>query len=144
MSLYDKIFKPKVYRLENGKTIEEKASRTPLVLFILVVVSIISISVTGFNLSMLVKRGNQFWKILGKMFPPDTSYIPSIWTPLFDTIKMSIIGSMVGALVAIPMAMLASSNIVKNKVLIIAVRPSRISSPERGGSLSFKILFALA
>ena len=122
MSLYDKIFKPKVYRLENGKTIEEKASRTPLVLFILVVVSIVSISVTGFNLSMLVKRGNQFWKILGKMFPPDTSYIPSIWTPLFDTIKMSIIGSMVGALVAIPMAMLASSNIVKSKVLIIAVR----------------------
>ena len=60
MSLYDKIFKPKVYRLENGKTIEEKASRTPLVLFILVVVSIISISVTGFNLSMLIKRGNQF------------------------------------------------------------------------------------
>ena len=100
MSLYDKIFKPKVYRLENGKTIEEKASRTPLVLFILAVVTIVSISVTGFNLSMLVKRGNQFWKILGKMFPPDTSYIPSIWTPLFDTIKMSIIGSMVGALVA--------------------------------------------
>ena len=121
MSLYDKIFKPKVYRLENGKTIEEKASRTPLVLFILVVVSIVSISVTGFNLSMLVKRGNQFWKILGKMFPPDTSYIPSIWTPLFDTIKMSIIGSMVGALVAIPMAMLASSNIVKSKVLIIKI-----------------------
>ena len=122
MALYDKIFKPKEYTLANGKKIEEKASRTPLVLLILLVASIVSIKVTGFNLTTLAKRGNQFWVILGKMFPPDPGYIPSIWGPLFDTIKMSIIGSLVGALIAIPVAMLASSNIIKNKVVIVVVR----------------------
>ena len=122
MALYDKIFKPKEYTLANGKKIEEKASRAPLVLLMLLVASIVSIKVTGFNLTTLAKRGNQFWVILGKMFPPDPGYIPSIWGPLFDTIKMSIIGSLVGALIAIPVAMLASSNIIKNKVVIVVVR----------------------
>ena len=122
MALYDKIFKPKVYTLENGKKIEEKASRTPLIILVLLVAAIISVRVTGFNFSTLVKRGNQFWVILAKMFPPDPSYMPSIWGPLFDTIKMSIIGSLVGALIAIPMAMLASSNIIKSKIVIILVR----------------------
>ena len=41
MALYDKIFKPKEYTLANGKKIEEKASRTPLVLLILLVASIV-------------------------------------------------------------------------------------------------------
>lgn len=122
MSLYDKIFKPKEYTLPNGKKIMERASRAPLIIAILLIASIVSIKVTGFDITKLIKRGNQFWKILGRMVPPDTEYIPSIWTPLFDTIKMSIIGSMIGAGVALPMAMLASSNIVKNKVVIVAIR----------------------
>ena len=122
MALYDKIFKPKTYELSNGKTITEKASRVPLVLSILLVAAVVSVNVTGFDLAKLIKRGNQFWKILAKMFPPEVEYIPSIWTPLFDTIKMSIIGSLVGALGAVPVAMLASSNIVRNKALIVFVR----------------------
>ena len=54
MALYDKIFKPKVYTLENGKKIEEKASRTPLIILVLLVAAIISVRVTGFNFSTLV------------------------------------------------------------------------------------------
>lgn len=97
MSLYDKIFKPKTMRLANGKTVEERASRLPVILLALVAASVLSVKVTGFNLSTLVTRGNQFFVILGQMFPPNASYLSSIWTPLFDTIKMSLLGSFIAA-----------------------------------------------
>lgn len=122
MQLYDKIFKPKTIVLENGKMIEEKRSRTPLVLTILLIATIISVKVTGFNFSTLVTRGNQFFVILGRMFPPKVSYVNSIWTPLFDTIKMSLLGSFIGALAAIPIALIASTNIIKNKAIILISR----------------------
>ena len=79
MSLYDKIFKPKTMRLANGKTVEERASRLPVILLALVAASVLSVKVTGFNLSTLVTRGNQFFVILGQMFPPNASYLSSIW-----------------------------------------------------------------
>ena len=35
MGIYDKIFKPKKLVLSDGKVVEEKRTRTPLVLFLL-------------------------------------------------------------------------------------------------------------
>ena len=122
MNLYDKIFKPKTMRLANGKTVEERASRLPVILLVLVAASVISIKVTGFNLSTLLTRGNQFFVILGQMFPPNASYLSSIWTPLFDTIKMSLLGSFIGSALAIPFAIVASTNIIRNRAVIGVVR----------------------
>ena len=122
MSLYDKIFKPSVIVLSNGKEIVEKKSRTPLVLLILLIFSIISLNVTGFKLSTIITRGHQFWDILIRMFPPNVKYTADIWTPLFDTIKMSFLGSIIGSVFAIPMAMVASSNLIKSKAVITVMR----------------------
>lgn len=122
MSLYDKIFPPRTITLKNGKTIEEKRSRAPVAVAVILVFAAVSIKVTGFKLSTIVNRGYQFWVILDKMFPPETTYIGQIWDPLFDTIKMSIIGSLIGAIVAVPMSMIAATNIVKNKFVILLSR----------------------
>lgn len=122
MNLYDKIFKPKTMRLANGKAVEERASRLPVILLVLVAASVISVKVTGFNLSTLLTRGNQFFVILGQMFPPNASYLSSIWTPLFDTIKMSLLGSFIGSALAIPFAIVASTNIIHNRAVIGVVR----------------------
>ena len=122
MGLYDKIFKPRKMELANGKVVEEKFTRTPLVLAILLIASVISIQITGFNLTTLFERGHEFFVILGDMFPPDWSYMNRIWQPLFDTIKMSLLGSIVGSLVAIPFAALAASNIVTNRAVLTVVR----------------------
>lgn len=122
MSLYDKIFPPKKLTLSDGREILEPRSRMPLVILLVVIASWISIEVTGFDLSVIMKRGDQFFVILGQMFPPETAYLSSIWSPLFDTIKMSLIGSVIGALCAIPFAVLAASNIVHNKLIISITR----------------------
>ena len=118
MSLYDKIFPPKKIILSDGKVVSEKHSRMPLVILLLVIASWIAIDVTGFNLTVLIKRGKQFLVILEQMFPPNLDYMNSIWGPLFDTIKMSLLGSVIGSLLAIPFSIIAASNVVKSRVVI--------------------------
>ena len=122
MSLYDKVIKPKKMVLSNGKVIEEKASRTPVILLLLAIAIVISVKVTGFNFKMLVQRGNQFWVILSQMVPPNTNYLTSIWQPLLDTIKMSLLGSFIGSVLAVPFAIVASTNIVQQRMVIRVVR----------------------
>ncbi|MEM1484563.1 phosphonate ABC transporter, permease protein PhnE [Oscillospiraceae bacterium PP1C4] len=122
MNVYDHIFKPKRYELSSGKYVEEKFTRTPLILLILLIATIISVKVTGFKLSTLLERGNQFFVMLQQMVPPNVEYLPKIWQPLLDTIKMSFLGSFVGAVLAVPFAILAASNIVTNRFIVMLVR----------------------
>ena len=116
--LYDRIFKPKAYTLPNGKVSYQKASRTPLILLLLLIMAAISVEVTGFSFAVLAKNGKKFFDILIAMFPPKVSYLSSVWGPLFDTIKMSLLGSFIGAVLCVPFAVLASANLVKNKVVL--------------------------
>ena len=97
MSLYDRLFKPRRYTLPNGTVVEEKRSRAPLVILIVVALGALSVHITGFNFAVLVKKGSKFFDILTAMFPPNTGYLAKIWQPLWDTIKMSFLGSFVGA-----------------------------------------------
>ena len=54
MSLYDRIFRPRRYTLSDGTVVMEKRSRAPLVILILVVLTAVSVRITGFNFSVLV------------------------------------------------------------------------------------------
>ena len=122
MSLYDRLFKPRRYTLPNGTVVEEKRSRAPLVILFVVALGALSVHITGFNFAVLVKKGSKFFDILTAMFPPNTGYLAKIWQPLWDTIKMSFLGSFVGAVLAIPFAIAAASNIVTNRVVVFIVR----------------------
>lgn len=123
MGIYDKIFKPKKMELPNGKVVYEKASRTPLFLILLLVAILISAKITQFSLPLLIKNGEQFFVILVQMFtPPDISYLKDIIQPLLDTIKMSFLGSFIGAILAVPFAVVAASNVVSNQFVVAAVR----------------------
>ena len=123
MPLYDRIFKPKVTTLPNGKSVSKPRTRAPFIIAFLVIMWVISVRVTGFDMAMLTERIGEFFTILGQMFlPANWSYMPSVWEPLFDTIKMSLLGSVIGGLAAIPFAMLAAANIVRNRVVTAIIR----------------------
>jgi len=122
MAWYDKIFKSKKFVLKNGKTVEEKASRAPFYTILVIIVVIISGELTGFELNVLLNRGYQFFNIVAKMFPPNWSYVSKAFPALMDTIKMSFIGSFIGAVVAVPFAVIASRNIVHSKILLAIAR----------------------
>ena len=122
MSVYDKIFPPKLLTLPNGKQVSKPRSRAPLAAVILVAMTALSVEVTGFDMGVLVSRIREFFVILGEMIPPEWDYMPQIWQPLFDTIKMSLLGSFIGSILVVPFAMLASTNIIHSRVIVAAMR----------------------
>ena len=122
MSMYDKIFPPKVLTLPNGKQVSKPRSRAPLAVIVLAAMTVISVEVTGFDMGVLVNRIGEFFVILGQMIPPEWSYMPQVWQPLFDTIKMSLLGSFIGSILVVPFAMLASTNIIHSRVIVAAMR----------------------
>ncbi len=101
--------------LPNGKEVVEKRSFMPFVWLILLVLTALAIRITGFSLDILVHRIQQFFIILQQMVPPNWTYLSKLWQPLFDTIKMSLFGSIAGAICALPIAVLASTNLTKHK-----------------------------
>lgn len=122
LTFFDKIFKPDIITLSNGNTVLKKKSRLPLIVFAVILVIYFSILVTGFDIGIIIKRGHQLTVILSKIFNPTFSYFPKVITPLIDTVKMSLLGTIIGCLIALPVAIAASSNIVKNKFILSFIR----------------------
>ena len=122
MNILDKVLPPKTIVLSDGKKITEPRSMMPIILALFAIATLISVKMTGFDMAVLLDRGDEFFKYIQDMFPPNTEYLPKIWEPLFDTIKMSLIGSVLGSFLAIPFAVLAASNIVKNRIVLSVTR----------------------
>ena len=122
VKLFDRIFKPQVITLDNGNTVERPRSRMPLILIVLFIVICWALRMTGFDLSVITSRFNKMLDLLKKIFQPDWSFFPKVVKPLFDTIKMSILGTVIGCALALPVAILSSSNINKNTVVVSILR----------------------
>ncbi|WP_211748985.1 phosphonate ABC transporter, permease protein PhnE [Paenibacillus sp. Marseille-Q4541] len=120
--MYDKLFPPKKMILSNGKVIMEKRTRIPFILLILSALTVLSVELTNFDIQVLFTRLNQFFIIIGEMIPPKWSYFPQLWDALLATLQMSLLGSIIGAVFALPFAMLASSNVIRNKVIVAAFK----------------------
>ena len=93
---FDKIFKPQVITLENGHVVRRPRSRTPLILLVVLLVVFWSLRMTGFDLMVVIKKIDKLTYILVRLFNPDWSFFPKVVTPLVDTIKMSILGTVIG------------------------------------------------
>ena len=91
--LYDKIFKPQTITLANGHSIRRRRSRAPLYALLTLTAVVVSLIVTGVDLSIVFRRGHELFVILGKIFQPKWSFFPKVLGPLVDTIKMSVLGS---------------------------------------------------
>ena len=122
VKLFDRIFKPQVITLPNGKTVNRPRSRMPLILLALVLVLYWALRMTGFDLSVITTRFGKMLDLLKKIFQPDWSFFPKVINPLLDTIKMSILGTVIGCLLALPVAILSSSNISKNVAIVSVFR----------------------
>lgn len=103
--------KPEKFTLANGKVVYKKRSITGLIVILIIALVYFAGQMTNFDLSVLIRRGDEFFVILKRMVPPNWDYIDKVVGPLFDTIKMSVLGTVVGSLLAIPYAIWASSNL---------------------------------
>ena len=127
--LLDRIIPPRTITLPNGHTVQKPISRAPLISVLVIAVIWISAVVTGFDFRIIIERGYQLGYILGRIFQPNWSYFggdaantAKLFDALFDTIKMSIMGSVIGATLALPVAVLASTNINKNGPVVWFLR----------------------
>ena len=66
--------------------------------------------------------------LLAKIFQPNWAFFPKVVSPLIDTIKMSILGTVIGCVLALPVAILSSSNINKSIVIVVFSDSSLASS----------------
>lgn len=122
IALFDRIFKPKQITLANGHTVYKPVSRTPFIVVCVAIALLISVEMTGFDIKMIIERGHQFTVILEKIFHPTWSYFSKVVDPLIDTIQMSLLGTIIGSLIGLPIAILSSSNINKNKPTLLFFR----------------------
>ena len=122
VKLFDRIFKPQVITISNGHTTVRPRSRMPFILIIMVIVIAWALKMTDFSFATVFSRINELFVILGKIFQPKWSFFGKVVSPLIDTIKMSIMGTFVGCALALPFAVLASSNIIHNRVVVSVIR----------------------
>ena len=110
-TFFDKIFKPEVITLENGHSVRRQRSRAPFIVAALVLAIIWALKMTDFDMMMVIERIGKLWDLMKKLFHPNWDFFPKVTGPLMDTIKMSILGSVLGATLALPFSVVASTNI---------------------------------
>ena len=75
---------------------------------LLAAVTVLCAWLCGFSLPTLVERGGEMGRILGQLFPADLGYLSKVLPPLLDTLRMSLLGTFSGAVLALPLAGLCS------------------------------------
>ena len=122
LTLYDRIFKPQTVTLPNGHSVQRRRSRTPVIVLFLAVAIWLSLRMTGFDLHVVITKFRKMVDLLEKILQPDWSFFPKVVSPLIDTIKMSILGTVIGCAIALPVAILSSSNINKSIPVVWLIR----------------------
>lgn len=116
------MLKPRVMTVQSAHSVQKPRSKQWLIWLVLLVAVAISVKVTKFDFSIIIKRGHQFTVILEKIFTPDWSYFDKVIGPLLDTIKMSVMGSVIGSTLALPFAVMASTNINRSGAAVAVLR----------------------
>ena len=117
-TLYDKIFKPQVITLANGHSVLRRRSRAPLIVVLLALAIWLSLRMTGFDIAVVIHKFSKMLDLLAKIFQPNWEFFPKVVSPLIDTIKMSVLGTVIGCVLALPVAILSSSNINRSLPLV--------------------------
>ena len=72
--------------------------------------------------------------LVGRMFPPRWSYVDRLWWPLWDTLNIATLGTLLGILIAVPVAFCAARNttpsvyFVRPVALLVIVASRSINS----------------
>ena len=116
------IFYPRTYTLANGKKVKEKFNIAPYAVIVIIIFSVLCAIVTGCDFGYMFSRTKQFWDLVLNMFPPNWSYLPDLLKPMIDTIVMSLLGTAVGCLIALPISFYLSANFKLNKTYLVTHR----------------------
>ena len=108
-----------VVRMKSMNRMKAVRRITALIMLALI---IFCFAVTGFDMGVIIRRGNQAVLFIKRMFPPDTAYCGKIIEPLIKTVQMSVAGTFIGAVLGLFTAFLYADNIIKKPYVRIVVR----------------------
>ncbi|WP_379971192.1 phosphonate ABC transporter, permease protein PhnE [Ectobacillus sp. sgz5001026] len=74
------------------------------------------------SLSKLIDGLPNMLDLLKQMVPPDWNYFSKITSAMLDTLRMAILGTTFGAILAVPLSLLAANNIVSSPILYGSAR----------------------
>ncbi|TKJ17337.1 phosphonate ABC transporter, permease protein PhnE [Candidatus Woesearchaeota archaeon B3_Woes] len=89
---------------------------------LIVIIYYWAINGTNTSPSNFVKGIPFMMDFIGRMFPPDISNLGTFLLKALETLQMAIVGSTLGALIALPLSFLAARNIMSNKFVYHSVR----------------------
>lgn len=92
------------------------------IVFVIAVCFLSSAKLTGASLQEVFGNLDQMWAFLEKLAHPDLSYIPSLLSPMLKTLKMSALGTLIGIVIAIPFAFLATTVATQNPIVTNIIR----------------------
>ncbi len=115
-------------KIGSGKIIYKPRNKRWLFWLIFIAFIILSIYITEFEFMDIVNNFDKFVEIIKKMLPPIGNSVElkeyfafssEVFPELITTLQMAIVGSLIGAVLAFPIAVLASNNISSNKISVV-------------------------
>lgn len=103
-------------------TLHHNLYKNLFILFILVLLTISSALLTDASLMEVITNANQISAFLKRFLKPDFSYIPNLVYPMIKTIQMSIVGTFLGVLLAVPTAFLGTYDVTGSKIVTMIFR----------------------
>lgn len=116
------------FTLQNGKTIVKPFNKIWIILAIVTTLVVIFSFFIRFEPSLI--NLSELGVIIKKMFTPKAGrtwgdyfgFINQLWEPLISTIEMSLAGTVIGSVLAVPLAILAAKNIFKSQWVYVPIR----------------------
>ncbi|MBO8140563.1 MAG: phosphonate ABC transporter, permease protein PhnE [Firmicutes bacterium] len=89
-----------------------------------------SAAATEFHPVVVVRDADVFVQLLGEMWPDNrerwvfllTDFLPRLKVPFIQTLQIAILGTLAGAVLAVPFVVLASNNLTRNPVVYAAAK----------------------
>lgn len=100
----------------------QKKTKQSLSVILFVAILYFSGLAVGFSFSDLQQGLPKMNDLLVQMVPPDWAYFTNITEPILETIRMAILGTTFGAILALPLALLAARNVLRAKWINVPAR----------------------
>lgn len=88
-----------------------------LILLFLVMCFVTSARLTSADFAMVFTNSSQMTAFLSRFVHPDFSYLPKLVEPMLKTLQMSLVGTAIGVILAIPVSFLATTVVTENRWL---------------------------
>lgn len=113
----------KTITLKNGHTVEKPFSWGPVIALIVLLILWGAAQLTNFDFTiMFTKAPKKIVSFFDRLFPINNNYFSKIWIPVAQTLAMSFLGTVNGAIFAFPTMYFASSNLNQNKISLTIIR----------------------